>query len=201
VHPTAWTSPGDANARAQFASIITGGTNANRCQLENPSSTPVPTFPNGTTVGGAGAVNVAVAQTRCRYTFITPLLNQATGGGMWLTATTAIPIRAGTIAGLPISSAIPIPSSSPTPTPGPTASPDPSASPTPTPVVCIVPNFVNVDTRGSAPATWAAALFTGTITFSPSNLSAFPLTAKIGGQSLVVGSQPGCTSSVTLTKN
>ena len=207
VHPTAWGSPGDATVRSEYADIITSGATSGRCTLENPGTAPVPAFPGGTTVGAAGTVNLAVAQTRCRYGFITPLVNQISGGGIWLTTTTSIPIRAGIIAGVPMSSGIPIPSYTPTPPPtpeptiDPSASPSESPSPSPTPACDPVPDFVNRVQRGNAQAVWTAARFTGPVTFSPNQLNAFPATAMVGGQSLVAGATVPCSSAITLTKN
>ncbi len=201
VHPTAWGTPGDATAQARYASIIRNGAAADRCALADPAATPVPMFPTGTTVGAAGTVNLAVAQTRCRYTFITPLINQMSGGGIWLTTTTSIPIRAGTIAGVPVSSSIPIPSSTPTPVPTTTPTPSTSPTPSPTPACDPVPEFVNKVLRGNAAAVWAAARFTGSVSFSPDNINAFPTTSLVGGQSLVAGAVVPCTSNITLTKN
>lgn len=189
VNPTAWGTPGDATAQAHYASIIRNGATSGRCALQNPPATPVPTFPTGTTVGAAGTVNLAVSQTRCRYTFITPLINQISGGGIWLTTTSSIPIRAGILAGVPISSSVPIPS--------PPASPSPSATPACDPV----PDFVNKVLRGNAAAVWTAARFTGSVSFTPPNEQGFPSTAYVGGQSLVAGAIVPCTSNITLTKN
>jgi hypothetical protein len=218
VHPTAWGSPGNATQRTHYASIITNGATSGRCTLENPSATPVPAFPSGTTVGGPGNANFAVVDTRCRFTFITPLINQITGGGVWISSRTAIPIRAGTLSGIALGSQPPIPSFTPTPsptpvptppppTPEPSGSPQPTSSapasptPSPTPACDPVPNFVNTVVRGNAQSVWTAARFTGQITFSPGNISAFPSTALIGGQSLVAGAVVPCNSDITLTKN
>lgn len=209
THPKAWGTPGDSVAQAQFEAIVSGGTSVSRCPLPT-GTTVLPSFPNGTDVGASGVVNTAVVRVRCRYTFVTPFLNDLAGGGAWVEATTAMPIRVGMIAGVPISSSVPIPSSSPTPTPttipSPTATatvePSPTATatvgPSPTTSSCMVPDFLDGATRGTAPVTWANSGFSSSPTFVPPDTTSFPETLRIGTQSLPAGTQQACNAAITL---
>ena len=207
THPTAWGTPGDDVAKAQFEAIVSSGTTLSRCPLPT-GTTVLPSFPSGTAVGASGVVNTAVVRVRCRYTFVTPFLNDLAGGGMWVDATTSMPIRVGAIAGVPISSSVPIPTPEPTPTatleptPTPTATVNPSptgtVNPSPTVSVCVVPDFLNGATRGDAAGLWSGAGFSTTPTFDPSSTSSFPSTLRIGGQSLAAGSSQSCNAAIVL---
>jgi Flp pilus assembly protein TadG len=197
THPTAWGTPGDGVAQAQFEAIVSSGTTLSRCPLPT-GTTVLPSFPSGTAVGAAGAVNTAVVRVRCRYTFVTPFLNDLAGGGMWVDATTAMPIRVGAIAGLPISSSVPIPSTSPSPSasvdPSPSASVDPSSSPT----ACVVPDFAIGATRSDAAGLWSGAGFSTIPTFDPDSTVSFPPSLRIGAQSLTAGTAQSCSASIEL---
>ena len=88
----------------------------------------------------------------------------------------------------------PTPPPAPTPTPPapPTQTPAPPPTQTPEPQ-CIVPNLIGV-TASQAPSIWAAAGFTGSITFDP------PMqpNQRIGFQSLVPDSFEPCSSEITV---
>jgi hypothetical protein len=78
--------------------------------------------------------------------------------------------------------------------PPPTPTPTPIPTPTPSPkVICTVPDFVGQNSANVAPL-WAAASFTGTITYAP----VIPPQYKVGWQSLTAGTDVLCTSDITV---
>ena len=94
-----------------------------------------------------------------------------------------------TVAPLPTPRPTPTPTPRPTPTPVPTPTPSPTPVPTPTPTpMCTVVNLVGL-TANKAQATWAAAGFSGLVTFEP----ATPPHYTIAWQSLTPGNSIVCT--------
>jgi hypothetical protein len=61
--------------------------------------------------------------------------------------------------------------------------------------MCTVPNLVGAQTT-SVPGKWAAALFTGPVTYSPS----VPPKYTVAWQSLTAGSTVLCTSGITVAQ-
>ena len=89
----------------------------------------------------------------------------------------------------PTPTATPTPAPTPIPTPIPTPTPDP----TPTQASCLVTDLVGVRTSNAAQL-WAAAGFTGLLTFDPET----PPQYEIAWQSREVGSSVPCTSGMTV---
>ena len=87
------------------------------------------------------------------------------------------------------------PTAGPTPTPIPTLPPSPTPNPTPTaPTICTVISLLDVSTV-KAQEKWAAAGFTGTVTFSPD----VPPQYRIVWQSLAIGAKVTCTHGITVS--
>jgi hypothetical protein len=61
--------------------------------------------------------------------------------------------------------------------------------------MCVVPNFINLNTS-NVPGLWSAAGFTGTITYNPT----VPPQYKVLWQSLVPQTQVPCSSDVEVRK-
>jgi Flp pilus assembly protein TadG len=168
--------------------------------------------------GGIGnQVRVTVAQP---FDFLTPLIGDAFGGQVILTASAVAPVlNRLDVSILPGPTQDPGPTATPTPTPTPTASPTatptatptlppgatptPTAAPTPTPTPtpvpsCTVPDFKNAywNNVGGVPAltVWHGQGFTGTLTDATDG-------HKIKSQSLTAGSSVACTSSMTVSRN
>src|SRR4051794_5385745 len=153
-NPNGWNVPGPSAVKTEYQRLVTADADVINCDM--PSPVPDPTFvagPGGHDIGQP--VKVAVT---CRFHLITPILSYVLGNGVDVSASSAFPIRAGVIAGIPVQTAIPVPTASPTATPAPTATPNPSPgatpsptpipSPTPTPVpMCVVPNLVGENTK------------------------------------------------------
>ncbi|HSG85357.1 MAG TPA: TadE family protein [Candidatus Limnocylindrales bacterium] len=192
-HPDAnWGSSSDPNRQRYLAQMARdlGSTNC------TPTTTPMPTFPNGKTLG-----NPAVVTLTCQFNPITPIVTAIVGDSLPLTASTAYPIRTGQYAPpaptptpVPSPSPTPTPSPSPTPTPSPGASLDPvktiepSPTPTPTPAPCLAPDFI--DTRvAEAQNQWRNKGFTTTVIALPGSGN-----YKIGMQDKVGGQPYPCTT-------
>jgi hypothetical protein len=159
-NPTAWTSPGDAAARAEYARQVQAEASQMGCVL--PSPLPTPTFPGGSGLGSPAQVSIT-----CGFAILTPVIGTIVGNPLHVGATAAFPIRAGVIAGVPVATAAPAPTPTPppTPTPIPGGTPTPAPTPTPTPM-CQVPNFKGMSTS-AAQAAWQAAGFQTSVLFSP----------------------------------
>ncbi len=188
-NPTAWGTPGDAAALAEYQREISAETGGINCTM--PSPAPAPTFASGTDVGDPATVSLS-----CDFTLLTPFLSQLMGGPIHLTATSVFPIRGGVIEGVPVGSVVPTPtptaaaSSSATPTPTPTATPEP---------MCTVPTLVGQRTNNAAQI-WGTgphgAGFTTPIIFSPQ----VPPAYTIGSQSVSPGQSLPCdTTVITVT--
>lgn len=203
MNPTAWTLPYNLIVQAEYEKIIeTEASNIN-CTLESPIS--APTFGDGTGIGAPATVELS-----CQFDLITPLIGILTGDPIPVSASSAFPIRSGTIEDIPVESIVPTaspapstsaaPSVNPAPTPtadpsAPATSPLPTAVPTPTPAPtpanCTVISLLNVQSN-KAQADWRAAGFSGSVVFSP----LVPPNYRIAWQSLTVGISVACSSSI-----
>lgn len=207
MNPTAWTVPYDLTAQAEYNRLVATETAQLNCDL---ATVPAPVFSSGTSIAAPATVTLT-----CDFPLITPIISVILGDSIPVTASSAFPIRAGTIEGVPVESATPTTtpgptdSGAPTASPGPTSTPDPSASPgatptaaptptptpapTATPSQCTVVTLLNLKTNKAA-AAWKAAGFSGSVIFSP----LVPPTYTIAWQSLTVGSTAVCTASITV---
>jgi Flp pilus assembly protein TadG len=209
MNPTAWTLPYNLDVQDEYARLVqTEATNIN-CTLASPLASP--TFPDGTSIGAPAKVSLT-----CRFSLITPFIALLTGNPIPVTASSAFPVRAGLIEGVPVETPSPAPTSSPAPTgsvtptatPAPTATVGPSASvaaptptpaptatpaptPTPTPPTCTVVSLLNLQTNKAA-AKWLDAGFSGSVIFSP----LVPPNYRIAWQSLTVGTTVLCSSGI-----
>lgn len=202
MNPTAWGSSPNATVQAEYARLVTAETSGINCTMPNPI--PIPTFPNGSTLGSPATVSMT-----CKFHLITPVIGDILGSLISVTASSSYPVRSGIIEGIPTPSPSPSsaatvapssgasvgPSAAPTATPSPTATPLVTPSPTPTPQ-CTVPNLVNVKTN-AAGSKWTKAGFTS------ANLVYSPLVGPgnnytIKAQSLLGGITVDCTASMTV---
>lgn len=194
MNPTAWTLPYNLVAQAEYERLVrTEASNIN-CTLESPISSP--TFARGTGIGAPATVALS-----CQFSLITPFIGMLTGNPIPVSASSAFPIRSGSIEDIPVESTVPTTSPAPSSSAGPPASPGPTASvnpsgpaptptPIPTPANCTVISLLNVQTN-RAHADWRAAGFTGSVVFSP----LVPPNYRIAWQSLTVGISVACSSS------
>jgi hypothetical protein len=190
-YPDAWTS-GDAATRLEYQQLVKNDAAVINCSL--PSSIPVPSFPGGRTIGAPAVVSIT-----CNFQVLTPIIGNIIGNPLAVTARAAFPIRAGVIAGIPVSTTAPSPTPAPTPTPTPTSTPGPTPTPTPVPTptptpMCSVPDFKNSSTS-NAQATWQGAGFLTNVIFNP----LIPPNYNIKTQSFSKnGSRPCDTTAVTV---
>jgi Flp pilus assembly protein TadG len=203
MNPTAWTLPYDLTIQAEYTRLVTNEASNINCTLPSISS---PTFPDGTGIGAPAKVSMT-----CQFSLITPFIGIITGNPIPVSASSAFPVRAGLIEGVPVDTPSPAPTASPTPTPTPTPTPAPtlapSATPTPaptptptpaptptpspTPATCPVVSLLNLQTNKAA-AAWLAGGFSGSVIFSP----LVPPNYRIAWQSLTVGANISCTSGI-----
>jgi hypothetical protein len=194
MNPAAWGSQPNFSVQAEYVRLVTTEAADANCTLPDP--VPDPTFPSGTSLGSPADVSIT-----CHFSLITPVISNIVGSAVAVTASSAFPVRAGLIAGIPTPSPSPTPSPTPTPnpsaTPAPTATPSPTPSPTPTSTpMCTVPNMWNVLTS-DATATWTGAGFTAQqLVFSP--LVGPNNNYRIKDQSLIAGTSVACSSSMTV---
>jgi hypothetical protein len=199
-NPSGWNLPGPNATKIEYERLVTADADVINCDL--PSPIPDPTFlpgPTGHDIGQPVTVGVT-----CRFHLITPILSFVLGNGINVSATSAFPIRAGVINGIPVQSIVPIPTASVAPSASPSASASaapsasasvaPSPTPTPTPAPCIVPNLVGQNTR-DADNQWGphghGAGFLSPLTFNP--LVGGPLGHYIiGHQTLTPGTPMPC---------
>jgi hypothetical protein len=197
MNPAAWTIPYDLGIQSEYERLVENEAANINCTLMDPIADP--TFPNGTSIGAPAKVSLT-----CRFNLITPFIALLTGNPIPVTASSAFPVRAGLIEGVPIETPSPAPSATaaptgsvaPTASPAPTATVNPSASaasatptpaasatptPAPTPAMCHVVSLLNIQTNKAA-AKWLAAGFTGSVIFSP----LVPPNYRIAWQSLTV---------------
>jgi TadE-like protein len=132
INPTAWGPETNLVAQAEYRRLMLAETADINCTL--PSPMPAPSFPSGTGIGSPAVVAIT-----CRFGVITPIVNLLVGNEVSVTASSAFPIRTGTIMGVPVASPSPSPSPAPSASVDPSATPDPGSSaapseaPTPTP--------------------------------------------------------------------
>src|SRR4029078_4999931 len=137
MNPTAWTVPYNTAVQNEYARLVTTAASNINCTLVSPLADP--TFPDGTSIGAPAKVSLT-----CRFNLITPFIALLTGNPIPVSASSAFPVRAGLIEGVPVDTPTPAPTASPahvptatpdpTPTPSPTPTAAPGATPTPTPV-------------------------------------------------------------------
>jgi Flp pilus assembly protein TadG len=140
AHPDGWdpnypnTPLKQALVASYYTQVAQDAANLNCSPLPRVSPTvtymPIPSFID-TNGNGRYELGEQVSVTlNCSFGLITPLANSIVGGGVNLSALAVFPVRAGAIAGIPISSgsASPTPTSSPSPTPTASASSSASAS-------------------------------------------------------------------------
>jgi Flp pilus assembly protein TadG len=213
MNPTAWTVPYDLSVLSEYSRLVNAETAELNCDL---ASVPAPTFSGGTSIAAPATVTLT-----CSFHLITPIISSILGNSIPVSASSAFPIRAGTIEGIPVETTAPTNSPAPTPTggtptatPSPTASPDasatvaptgsvaptsiPTVAPTATPAQCHVVSLLGTKTN-KAVAKWKAAGFTGSVIFSP----LVPPTYTIAWQSLTVSSTAwvACSSGITVRSN
>ena len=208
MNPTAWTVPYDLAAQAEYARLVTTETAQINCDL---GAVPTPVFSSGTSIAAPATVTMT-----CQFHLITPMISIILGDSIPVTASSAFPIRSGTIEGVPIESTTPTSTPAPTATgaaPSPSASVDPGATPVPTvaptatPIppataqplasgYCTVVSLIGTRTNRAA-TRWQQAGFSGAVIFSP----LVPPTYTIAWQSLTVGSAQPCTSGITVRSN
>jgi hypothetical protein len=211
MNPDAWTLPYNLVVQAEYTRLVTTEATDINCTLATP--VPPPSFPNGSGIGAP-----AVVELHCNFGLITPMIGILTGNPIPVSASSAFPVRNGTIEGIPTESRDPVgtatptdsPAPPPTPTPAPTATlppgqsappptptPIPTAPPTPapspTPATCTVISLLNVQTN-KAQGNWTAAGFRGSVVLSP----LAPPNYRIQWQSLTVGGTVPCTSGITV---
>lgn len=178
TNPDAWTTPGDAAARAAYLVRMDQDADAINCDL--PTPLPNPTFQDQNGNGQPREIgDMARVSLTCEFSFITPIVGGILGDPLTISAESAFPIRVGVVAGAPLGTFIPLPSNAPTPTPA--------------PAMCTVPDFVTTDVA-AAQGTWSGAGFSTTIQKSPNNNS----WSTVAAQSLAADSEQPCTSSITL---
>jgi hypothetical protein len=199
VYPTAWGTPGNPAAQAEFQRLITAEAAQSNCQL--PGTLPDPQFPNGIDIGSPTVVEIT-----CQFSLITPLIGNILGSPIDVSASASFPVRNGAIAGIPTGGTLPsigpsfppstaAPTTPPSTIPPTTMPPTPTASPTPVPM-CTVPNLKNKDSSVAIGTYWVPAGFTASnLIFSP----LVPPDYKIRTQSIAFNSSVPCTSSMTVT--
>lgn len=209
MNPTAWTVPYDLTAQAEYARLVNTETAEINCDV---AMVPTPVFSSGTSIAAPATVTLT-----CQFRLITPIISIILGNSIPVTASSAFPIRSGTIEGVPIETTTPTTTPAPTATggtptgtPDPSTSIDPSASPgatstvaptaTPSPTAeplasgsCRVVSLIGTKTN-RATFKWQQAGFSGNVIFSP----LVPPTYSIAWQSLTVDSIQPCTSGITV---
>lgn len=209
MNPEAWTLPYNLTVQAEYSRLVQTEASSINCTLVSP--VPAPTFTGGTSIGAPAKVVLT-----CQFNLITPFIGLLTGNPIPVSASSAFPVRAGLIQGIPVPTDTPAPTAAPSdsaaPTAtagssvGPTASPGASATagpgatatatmtPTATPATCTVASLLNLQTNKAA-AAWKNAGFTGAVIFSP----LVPPNYKILWQSMTVGTTPvPCSSGITV---
>src|SRR5690242_17923086 len=66
MNPSAWGATPNATIQAEYARLVTAETTGINCTMPNPI--PVPTFPNGSTLGSPATVSMT-----CKFHLITPI--------------------------------------------------------------------------------------------------------------------------------
>src|SRR5262249_60747132 len=102
----AWTLPYNLAVQAEYSRLVTTEAQDINCTMADP--VPDPTFSSGTSIGAPAEVRLT-----CSFRLITPFIGLLTGNPIAVSASSAFPVRAGLIEGIPT----PAPTPSPTPTP------------------------------------------------------------------------------------
>lgn len=191
INPSAWGTPGNAPAQAEYVRLITAEAMQTNCTLPDPL--PGPTFPSGTEVGSPSVVEIT-----CRFSLITPVIGNILGDAINVSASASFPIRSGLMGGTEVGPGLPSFSpgpSTPTESIGPEITPVPTPSAIPTPVpVCVVPDYNNVNSS-QATRMWTDAGFAANnLTFNP----LVPPHYKLKRQSIAKGSVVSCGSTMTV---
>ena len=202
IHPDDWPAGTASGNPAEYDAQVTRDT----ANLDCDPNIFSPTFTPAAKPHGAGSGHVATVSLTCVFHPLTPIISGIIGNGITLRSTDVFPIRAGILAGIPISPALPpIPSASastqpsPSSSASPSGSPGPSASPTLPPGQCLVPTLLGVAT-GKVVTDWQASGFNLNklnVTVGPPD---YPIRAEwqVKGQSIINdtwdGTQQSCGS-------
>jgi hypothetical protein len=209
MNPDAWTLPYNLAVQAEYSRLVNTEASNINCNLATPLADPV--FTSGTSIGAPAEVRLT-----CSFNLITPFVGMLVGNPIPVSASSAFPVRSGSITDIPVVTPSPSPTPAPTaaptptPTPGPTATsnPTPTTAPTPTPTpshgptpsptpaTCTVISLLNEQTN-KAQQDWFDAGFSGSVIFSP----LVPPTYRIQWQSLTVGISVACASGITVRSN
>jgi hypothetical protein len=158
VNPEGWDPNTQADVKqdaldqyAQHVAREAAGLNCSPLPITSPAATyiPIPSFDD---LNGNGSYDLGerVSVTLgCSFELITPLANNAVGGGVHLTANSVFPVRGGGITGGPI----PVPSASASASASATATATATATASATASACALPtaNFVASTTHGKKP--------------------------------------------------
>jgi hypothetical protein len=201
MNPDAWGADPNFSIQSEYARLVTTEAAGANCAMPDPI--PDPTFPSGVSLGSPADVSIT-----CHFSLITPVISGIVGDAVAVTASSAFPIRAGIIEGIPT----PSPSPTPTPTPSPTATPSatptpapsatpsptptPAPTPSPTPALCLVPNLHNTDTSAAIGVWTGAGFVAANLIFSP--LVGPNNNYSIKDQSRVAGTTVACSSAMTV---
>lgn len=186
INPTAWGTPGNAPARAEYVRLITAESTQSNCTLPDPL--PAPTFPSGTDVGSPSVVEIT-----CRFSLITPVIGNILGSQINVSASAAFPIRSGVMGGTELGPGLP--SFSPGASAPPTDPGEPTPTPIPTPVpVCIVPDLNNVNSSQATRAWTDGGFAANNLVFNP----LVPPHYKIRKQTIPKESEVSCGSTMTV---
>jgi hypothetical protein len=195
LNPSAWDTPGNPAAKAEFARLINTEAGEINCVLPDPL--PDPTFPSGTDIGSPALVAVT-----CQFGLITPVISNILGDAIPVSASAAFPIRSGAIAGIPVATGGTLPTIAPptaTPVPTPSPIPTPSPAPTPSPVItappmCSVPNLVGTRVKQATKPWTDRGFVANNLIFQPLVGTGNPV---ITSQSLGANTSVLCSSSMT----
>src|SRR6185369_17366167 len=94
MNPTAWTVPYDLSVLSEYSRLVQTETAQLNCDL---ASVPAPTFASGTSIAAPAKVTLT-----CSFHLITPIISNILGNSIPVSASSAFPIRAGTIEGIPV---------------------------------------------------------------------------------------------------
>src|SRR3954468_3597917 len=100
MNPTAWTGAGIASVKTEYQRLVATEASSINCSLTTP--VPAPTFSDGTSIGAPVTVSLT-----CRFSLITPIIGLLIGNPVPVSASSAFPVRAGNIEGIPIQSTAP----------------------------------------------------------------------------------------------
>jgi len=201
-NPTAWdVSNPNLTLQAEYTTLITNETKNIGCVVATPEP---PTFPAlNTEIGSPAHVGLT-----CQFSIITPLIGAVLPNPLPISAGASFPIRAGSIAGIPVATAAPYPTAAPTPTPAPTPAPtatpdpggtpaptatptaEPTAAPSPTPPMCTVPTLTGFMTNQVQQKWHNNAGFLTNVIFNP--LAGGNSNYRVNYQSIPAGQSRDC---------